>query len=151
MTDTSRRPRSGTEEPRRSYNFKLVIQGIDQGHFTYCSEIGASVQAIRYREGGENSLVRCLPGPVEYADVTLQYGMTSSRDLWDWFTQSRRGTAERKNVSIVLLDRDGVTPREQWNLINAWPSAWRAAPFDALSNQVAVASLTLVFEELEMG
>lgn len=136
-------------DPYRAYEFKLLIDGVTEGHFTECSGLGVKVDAIRYREGGNSQVVRRIPGQVEYADVTLRYGLTSSSELWDWFLTSVRGEVERKNVSIVMLDADGVTEVLRWNLLNAWPAEWRGAMLDALSHEVAIESLTLVFDTLE--
>ena len=61
----------------------------------------------------------------------------------------RRGTVQRRNVSIVVLAQDGVTEAVRFNLLNAWPSAWSGAPLDALSNEAAIEELTLVYETLE--
>jgi phage tail-like protein len=138
-------------DPYRAYNFKLEIQGLSEGHFTECSGLGIKVQAIKYREGGTNQVVHRLPGRVEYGDITLRYGLTSSRQLWDWFVSAIRGKVERKNVSVVLMDSDGATEVLRWNLVAAWPSEWRGAMLDALSQEAAIESLTLVFETLERG
>jgi phage tail-like protein len=136
-------------DPYRAYNFKLVIQGVTEGHFTECSGMGIKVQAIKYREGGTNQVVHCVPGYVEYADVTLRYGLTDSPDLWNWFMAAVKGKVSRKNVSILLLDSDGATEVMRWDLINAWPSEWRGVPLDAMNREVALETLTLVFETLE--
>jgi phage tail-like protein len=136
-------------DPYRAYNFKIEIQGVAEGHFTECSGIGVSVHAIRYREGGTGQVVRRLPGPIDYSDVTLRYGLTSSPDLWNWFQSGVKGKVERRNVSIVLVDNDGVTEVTRWNLVNAWVSAWRGALLDALSREAAIESVTLVFDSLE--
>jgi phage tail-like protein len=138
-------------DPYRSYNFKLEIQGITQGHFTACNGLDIRVEPIRYREGGANEVVRVLPGPVEYGDITLSYGLTASHDLWDWLMTAVKGKVRRKNVSILLLDADGATEVMRWNLINAWPSHWQGTMLDTLSREVAIESLTLVFETLERG
>jgi phage tail-like protein len=138
-------------DPYRSYNFKVEIQGVTEGHFSECSGVAASIQAIRYREGGGGNVVRRLPGQVEYSDVTLRFGLTKSRDLWDWFQTAATGKVLRKNVSIVLMETDGTTEAMRWNLINAWPSAWHGAPLDALGREVAIATLVLVYESLEQG
>ena len=138
-------------DPYRAYNFKLEIQGVTEGHFTECSGMGVEVEVIRYREGGENTVVRRLPGRVEYADITLRYGLTSSKDLWSWFMTAVQGKVERRHVSVVMLDADGSTEVLRWNLVNAWPSAWRGAMLDALGSEAAIESLTLVFETLERG
>lgn len=135
-------------DPYRAYNFKLVIQGVTAGHFTECSGLGAKVEAIRYREAGAGQVVRRVPGRVEYADVTLRYGLTASTELWEWFTSAVRGSVQRKNVSILILGSDGATEMMRWDLLNAWPSEWRAAPLDALRNEVAIENLTLVYETL---
>lgn len=138
-------------DPYRNYNFKLEIQGVTQGHFTQCSNIGARVQAISYREGGLQQLVRRLPGLVEYGDVTLRYGLTNSNELWLWFMSAVKGTVERKNVSVIMLDADGVTELMRWNLVNVWPREWRGAPLDAMGQEVAIEAVTLVYETLERG
>ncbi|HEX9018923.1 MAG TPA: phage tail protein [Anaerolineaceae bacterium] len=136
-------------DPFRSYNFKLVINGITQGHFTECTGLGVKIDALVFREAGANQVVRRIPGQVTYADVTLRYGLTSSREAWDWLMTAVKGKVERKNVSILLLDPDGVTEVMRWDLINAWASEWHGAILNAMSHEMAVESLTLVFESLE--
>jgi phage tail-like protein len=136
-------------DPYRAYNFKLEIQGVTEGHFTECTNLGIKVEAIKYREGGTSQLVRRLPGPVEYGDITLRYGLTSSTEIWRWFMTGVKGKVERKNVSIVMLDADGVTEAFRWDLVSAWPSAWRGAPLDAMAREAAIEEVTLVFETLD--
>lgn len=136
-------------DPYRAYNFKLVIQGVTEGHFTECSGLGIKVQVIKYREGGTNQVIHCIPGPVEYADITLRYGLTASRDLWDWLMTAVQGKVARKNVSILLLDSDGVAEVMRWDLVNAWIAEWRGSVLNAMQREVAIESLTLVFETLQ--
>jgi phage tail-like protein len=136
-------------DPYRAYNFKLLIEGAEEGHFTECSGLGASVQPIYYRSGGMGPSVQVIPGQVEYEGVTLRYGLTKSTSLWEWFTASLSGKAQRKDISILILDTDGVTEAVRWDLFGAWPSRWRGAMLDARVNEVAIESLTLVFERIE--
>jgi phage tail-like protein len=138
-------------DPYRAYNFKLEIQGVTEGHFTECSGLGVKVDVISYREGGNGQVIHRLPGQVSYADVTLRYGLTNSRQLWEWFLTSMRGKVERRNISIVLVDSDGVTEAMRWNLINAWVSEWRGAVLNASTHEVAIEAMTIVFETLERG
>lgn len=138
-------------DPYRAYNFKLEIQGVTEGHFTECSGLGVKVDVISYREGGASQVIHRLPGQVSYADVTLRYGLTNSRQLWEWFLSSMRGKVERRNISIVLIDSDGVTEAMRWNLINAWVSEWRGAVLNASTHEVAIEAVTIVFETLERG
>jgi phage tail-like protein len=136
-------------DPFRNFNFKLEIQGVVDGHFTACSGLGARIEPIRYREGGTSQVVRAIPGQVEYAEVTLSYGLTRSQDLWDWFNKGVQGAIERRNVSIILLEPNGVDEAMRWNLINAWASEWSGAPLDALGREIAIEHVKLVFDSLE--
>jgi len=136
-------------DPYRAYNFKLDISGVTEGHFTECSGLGVRVESIPYREAGNKQIVRHIPGPVEYAAVTLRYGVTSSRELWDWFQDAIQGDVKRKNVSIILLDSKGTDEVMRWNLMDAWPSEWQGAALDAGDRALAIESLTLVFDSIE--
>jgi phage tail-like protein len=136
-------------DPFRAYNFKITIDGVAEGHFTSCSSMGVSVESISYREGGNQQIVRKLPGIADYCDVTLRYGLTSSRDLFDWMLSSAKGKIDRRHVAIECLAPDGVHTVARWDLIDAWPREWRAAPLDALEPVVAVESVTFVCEAIE--
>jgi phage tail-like protein len=136
-------------DPYRSYNFKLDINGISEGHFTECSGLNVKVESIPYREAGANQIVRKIPGPVDYASVTLKYGVTNSRELWDWLLTAVNGKVERKNVSIILLDSEGTSEVMRWNLHDAWPSEWQGAGLNTTDRAIAIDSLTLVFDSLE--
>lgn len=136
-------------DPYRSYNFKLDINGISEGHFTECSGLNVKIESIPYREAGNNQLVRHIPGPVEYSAVTLKYGVTASRELWDWLMKAVEGNVERKNVSIALLDSQGNSEVMRWDLIDAWPSEWQGAALNTTDRAIAIETLTLTFDQLE--
>jgi len=138
-------------DPYRSFQFKVEIQGVTEGHFTRCTGMGMRIQAIAYREAGQSQVVRRIPGQLEYGDITLSWGLTTSRQLWDWFMAAVKGQVVRKNVSIVMMDADGVTEVMRWNLISAWPAEWNGAPLDALGREIAIETMTLVYETLERG
>jgi phage tail-like protein len=138
-------------DPYRNYNFKLDIHGVNEAHFTQCSGIGIRIHAVQYREGGVQQVVHYLPTQVDYSPIELHYGLTSSSELWTWFFSGVQGRVDRKNVSIILLDADGVTEVARWNLVNAWPKEWRGAALDTLGKEVAIETLVLAFETLERG
>jgi phage tail-like protein len=134
----------------RDYNFKLLfVPDFPEGHFTQCSSIGVKVDAISYREGGNNQVVRRLPGHVEYPSVTLRYGLTPNGDLWKWMQKTVSGTVERRTLHIVILGPEGIEEKVRWTLHEAWPCAWQGAPLDAMSSLIAIESLELVYETLE--
>ena len=136
-------------DPYRGYNFKLRIGNFVEGHFTECSGLSVKTEAISYRETGKNQVVRNIPGPVEYAAVTLKYGLTNSRALFDWIMKAAEGKVERRDVTITLMDSQGVEEVMEWTLTGAWPSEWQGAALNALDKGVAIESLTLVFDSLK--
>ncbi len=137
-------------DPFRAYNWRLEIGGATQAYFTACSGLGVTVDVIKYREAGNLQIVRALPGQVNYEPITLYYGLTPSRDMFDWLMASVEGRTDRRNCSIIVLDSQGnedqTAPR--WNLENAWVAAWRGAQLNAMSLEVAIESITLVFDRL---
>jgi phage tail-like protein len=135
-------------DPYRAFNFKIELQGVTEGHFTEVSGLGAKVTPISYREAGNSQVVHYVPGRVEYSAITLRYGVTKSKDLFEWF-KTGVGQIQRRNLSIVLLDADGMTEVMRWNLVNAWPTEWRGSLLDAHSQEVAIESLTLVCESID--
>lgn len=142
-------PLNAYVDPYRAYNFKLEIQGITEAHFTQVSNMEVKVNPIPYREAGNGQVVHYVPGQTEYGAITLSYGLTRSKELWDWFLKGTKGQITRKNLSIVMLDSDGATEVLRWNLINAWATQWRGAMLDALAQEVAVESVTLVCESFD--
>lgn len=136
-------------DPYRNYNFLLQIQDVAEARFTECLGLGVRIQPIRYRESGAGQIVRALPGPVDYAEVTLRYGLTSSIDLWNWMLAAARGTVQRRHVSVIMLDSDGAREGMRWNLLNAWPCEWRGAALDALGREAAIEELHLAFDSLD--
>jgi phage tail-like protein len=136
-------------DPYRAYNFTLQIGGQNEGYFTGCSGLGVRITPIKYREGGDGRTVHQLAGPVEYGEVTLKYGLTDSRELWDWLLTALSGNPTRKNVSLIMQGPDGVGERMRWNLTDAWACEWRGAPLDSMAKEIAIESLTLVYENIE--
>lgn len=137
-------------DPYRAYTFKVKISGIDDGqfHFTKCSPISVTVENKEYVEAGNTKVTRQIPGRTKHEPITLSYGVTDSRSLWDWLMKAAEGKVERKNVSIFIMDSDDSTQKEHWQLLNAWPQKWQGWDMDAASGELAISQLTLVFEQL---
>jgi phage tail-like protein len=136
-------------DPFRSYNFLVEIDGLTQASFQECSGLDATTEPIEYREGGDNTTVRKLPGRTSYSEITLKRGMTDSTELWDWFKQIRDGNVARKNGSIVVYDLTNAAEVARWNFIRAWPSKWEGPSFNATGNEIAVETLTLAHEGVD--
>jgi phage tail-like protein len=135
-------------DPYKNFRFLLEIDGITQAGFSDCSGFGSNVEVIEYREGGDAATVRKLPGKNSYPDITLKWGVTDSRELYDWHLTALNGSVQRKNGSIILLDDTGQE-KVRWNFFTAWPSKYDAPDFSAKGNDVAIDTLTLSCERLE--
>ncbi|MFS0519561.1 phage tail protein [Nostoc sp. UIC 10607] len=138
-------PRSN---PYKNFRFLVEIDGITQAGFTECSGFGSNVEVIEYREGGDSTTVYKLPGKSSYPDLMLKWGLTDSRDLYDWHLSAINGQIQRKNGSIIVLDDIGIE-KIRWNFFGAWPSKYDAPDLSAKGNDVAIDNLTISCERLE--
>jgi phage tail-like protein len=134
-------------DPYKNFRFLVEIDGIVQAGFSECSGFGSTLEVIEYREGGEPSTVRKLPGKVTYPDITLKWGVTDSRELYDWHLAAVNGQISRRNGSIILQD-DAGTEKMRWNFFNAWPSKYDGPDFNAKGNDVSIDTLTVSCERL---
>jgi phage tail-like protein len=135
-------------DPYRNFSFLVEIGGITQAGFSDCSGFGASTDPIEYREGGETKTVRKLAGLTKYPNITLKWGLTDSRELYNWYRDVVNGKIERKSGSIILLDLEG-NEKVRWNFFEAWPTKWDGPDFTAKGNDVAIETLELAHEKVE--
>jgi phage tail-like protein len=139
---------AGRKDPFKNFRFLVEIQGIVQAGFSECTGFGSSVEVVEYREGGEPSTVRKLPAKVTYSDITLKWGVTDSRELYDWHATAINGQLERKDGSIIVQD-DAGQEAVRWNFFSGWLSKYDATDLNAKGNDVAVDTATITVERLE--
>jgi phage tail-like protein len=132
-------------DPYGNYNFHVELDGISRGAFHECSGFEATIDVIEHREGGDNLTPRKLPGMTKFNNITLKRGITADPELYKWHRSAVDGVIERKNGSIVLLDRRGLEVM-RWNFVRAWPTKWSGPPLTAEGNDVAIESLELAHE-----
>lgn len=137
------------KDPFRSFNFRVELDGITRAGFRECSGLDASQDPIEYREGTEGLTARKLPGLNKYSNISLKWGMTDDTELWDWRKKAIAGKVDRKNGSIVLLDESGEE-KLRWNFREAWPTKWTGPSFNATGNEVAIETLEITHEGLEL-
>ena len=137
-------------DPYKNFRFLVEIEGITQAGFSECSGFGSEVEVIEYREGGDKvTAARKLPGRAKYPNITLKWGVTDSRELYDWHRAVLQGQIQRKSGAIILLDDEG-NPRVRWNFFEAWPSKWEGPDLCAQGNDVAIETLVITCERLEL-
>jgi phage tail-like protein len=137
-------------DPYRAYNFVLEIDNIARGAFSEVGGLTAEGDSVDYREGSDlQSNVRKLMGLRKYANLTLKRGYTQDKSLWQWYTNVVNGVADRRNVTITLMNerREAVL---RWHAENAWINKIEGPSFKASSNDVAMESVELVHEGLTL-
>lgn len=136
-------------DPYKSLRFRVEIDGIVQAGFSECSGLGSTVEVIEYQEGGD-SAPRKIPGKVSFSDIVLKWGITDSKELYDWHDDIVEGKLKRKNGSVILMDDLGQE-KVRYNFFDAWPSKWEGPSFNASGNEVAIDTLTLSCEKVVRG
>lgn len=137
-------------DPFAGYNFRVEIDGIERAGFKECSGLETSQEPGIYREGADVSLgMRKLPGLVSSSNITLSRGVTTDSTLWEWRQRLMKGEADRRNMSIILMD-DQRNDVIRWNLRNCWPVRWSGPILDATADEVAIETLEITHEGLEV-
>jgi phage tail-like protein len=135
-------------DPFRAFNFQLEIDGIPIGGFSECSGLTANVDAVDYREGTDKQPnVRKLMGPPKFTNITCKRGITKDKSLWEWYGNIFNGVADRRNVTIILMD-ETREPVVRWHAENAWVTKIDGPSFKAGANEIAIESVELVHEGL---
>ena len=126
--------------------------GVKIASFKEVSGLESSIEVIDYREGGDKfSPNRKLPGKVTYTNIVLKVGITDDEELWKWHLKWVKGEpAERVDFQIVLLDRAGNDKRT-WNIQQAWPAKWVGPSFNAEAHEVAIQTLELAHEGIDLA
>ena len=106
-----------------------------------------TVEVTEYAEGGDRHSKK-LPGKVKYSNITLKYGLTDDRSLYDWLLEAAKGNVQRKSGSIVVLDLQG-NEKVRWNFHDAWPTSWKGAALAAKGNEYAIEEIDLAHEGIE--
>jgi phage tail-like protein len=136
-------------DPFGQYNFLVEIDGVTRAGFTEVGGLTTDQDVIEYREGSESATVRKLPGLRKFSNITLKRGFMRDRELFLWRKTVMDGVTERRSGAIVLLDeaRQEVL---RWNFTNGWISKWEGPALNAKTNEVAIESIEIVHEGLEL-
>jgi phage tail-like protein len=137
------------KDPYKNFMYRVEIDGIVQAGFSEVVIPEASAEVIEYREGNEPSMVRKLPGRISYDNLILKWGLSDSRELYNWWKAVMEGNIIRKNISIVIMD-DKKTDAVRWNILNAWPAKYKPSNLDAKGKETAIEKLELAIEGIEL-
>ena len=137
-------------DPYANFNFLVEIDGIVKAGFSEVSGLTTDTNVIEYREGSDPIHVRKLPGLIRYTNIVLKRGITQDTSLWNWFKTVLNGNVQRANGSIVLLD-SARNPVLRWNFVNGWPCKWEGPYLNGKTSEVAIETLEIAHEGLDLA
>lgn len=145
MAETGKR-----DDPYQQFNFLVEIDGVKRAGFTEVTGLQTDTDSIDYREGADLTLnVRKLLGLRKHPVIVMKRGYTKNRELWNWRRDIINGTVKRRSADIVLVDETRAEVL-RWRVREAWISKWESGPFNAKTNDVAVETIELQHEGLQL-
>jgi len=144
-------PDGKRNDPYGQFNFLIEIDGVVKGGFSEASGLTTDTNIIEYREGSEqHGSTRKLPGLIKYNNIVLKRGWTKDKSLWQWRKKVIDGKTQRNNGSIVLLD-EARNEALRFNFREGWPSKWEGPALNAKTSEVAIETLEIAHEGLELA
>lgn len=152
--------------PWTKMNFLVTVDTLNAtAAFSEASGMEATVDVIEFRQGNSGSFSPVkVPGLVKHGNVTLKYGYTASNQFRNWamacISDTRAEAMPRYDVRIELLDvsegmKNGNTTKNgsvanQYLLRDAWISKYTAPEMNALQSEIAIETVEIAFERLEL-
>ena len=158
-----------------AWKFYVEVLGVLVAEFQECSGLNMTRDVKEVKEGGTNDFEWLLPGRISYGPITLKKGITYNRELWRWFRWGmldgqvwgfhtvpggsmaismlkRAGVIvpQGTSISIILGTVDGKVAKH-WDLIGAIPVKWVGPELTAGSNEVAVESLEVRHQGIDLS
>lgn len=119
------------------------------GGFSECSGLEMSMEIHEYKEGGANDRVYQFATRANFTKITLKRGMGFSDELWNWHYDYVQGKGKRRDGIIALMNEMGI-PVKVWMFRRAIPSKWSGPSFNATQNGVAIETLEIAHEGVEL-
>lgn len=147
---------AGRYDPYKAFRFEVEIAGnmvFAKAGFQKVTGLKMDTEVIEYREGGDSLTVSKTPGLTTFEPITLERGMSTDTDMWDWASKifdyhdvdQVNSPQFRANVTIKLRDRNGDIAKI-WEVPNAWVSSYETGDFDAQGNNVMIERITVQHE-----
>ena len=136
--------------PLSVFHFRVEWGGTRIG-FSEVSGLTQEIQVIEYRDGSfpEYSSIK-MPGLRKYNNITLKRGVIKAdNDFFKWLSTVKLNTIERRDITISLLN-ESHDPVMVWKVLNAFPVKIEGPQLKAAGNEVAIESIEVAHEGLEV-
>jgi len=141
-------------DPYKNFKFRVVLDGRPVAGLSKMSALKKSTEVVEWREAGDASIIRKLPGRTKFEPITLEAGVTHDSTFEEWanLVNNVEGAAAmslaryRKDLFIEVLNLQG-NPVLRFRVRRAWVSEYQATPdMDANANAVAITSIKIEHE-----
>lgn len=144
-------------DPYRNFKFRIKWDGQYVAGLSKCTALKKTTEMTEWREGGDPSTSRKLPGKTSYDAITLDAGVTHDTAFEEWanLVNNFQGDAAmslrnfRKDITIDVFNEAGQKVIS-YNVFRCWVSEYQALPeLDAAGNAVAIQTIKLENEGWE--
>jgi phage tail-like protein len=144
-------------DPYRNFKFKVKWDGQYVAGLSKCSPLKKTTESTDWREGGDQSTSRKLPGKTSYEAITLEAGVTHDTSFEEWsnLMNNFQGDASmslknfRKDIIIDVFNLQNEKVLS-YKVYRCWVSEYQALPdLDASANAVMIQSIKLENEGWE--
>jgi phage tail-like protein len=140
-------------DPYKNFKFRIKWDGQYVAAVSKISGLKRTAEVIEFREGGDASSVRKMPGQAKYEPITLERGLTHDLAFLQWANKVWNYGAGfgaesslkdfRKDITIEIYNEAGQLALA-WNVYRCWVSEYTAVPeLDSNANAVAIETLVL--------
>ncbi len=170
-------------DPLRNFKFRVTFLGTEsvarnfdtQAGFISVGGLGIQTEMIAYREGGDNTITRKMPGQSDVGPLQLVRGvfMLPNSPQYEWFkhvfavnwgTGNTGYNEDFRCDAIIRVNKHPVTRWNRggegdptvsasaglaWYVYNCWPSALQYNDLNAGDNSIEVETMTLQHEGFE--
>jgi phage tail-like protein len=136
--------------PLPVFHFTVQWGGTRIG-FSEVSGLTQENQAIEYRDGDfkEYSSIK-MPGLRKFNNISMKRGIVKSdNEFFKWLSTVKLNTVERRDLVISLLNEEH-NPVMVWKVQNAFPVKVEGPGLKATGNEVAIESIEIAHEGLEL-
>jgi phage tail-like protein len=144
-------------DPYRNFKFRIKWDGEYVAGLSKCSALKKTTEVVDWREGGDPTHGRKLPGKTSYEPITMDKGMAHDEkfEAWANLVNNFEGDAAmslanyRKEIVIDVYNLQGNVVLS-YIVHRCWVSEYTAVPdLDAGGNAVAIQTIKLENEGWE--
>jgi phage tail-like protein len=119
--------------------------------FSEVTGLDVETEVIEYRDGVNPEYNKMkMPGMRKFSNITMKRGVfRSNNDYFNWWNTVKLNTIERRDLTISLLNEEHE-PVMVWKIKNAWPTKIASTDLKADGNEVAIESIEIVHEGLQI-